>query len=122
MVAYGIAEDNLALGNTVVADSVNCLKITRDAWLSVAARSSVPSVEIEIICSDKNEHRRRAETRATDVQGLRKPTWEEIMTRHYDDWGHGPLVVDTAAQEIGQLVAKLMSTLALSKSQPRRDF
>lgn len=90
LVAYGIAEDNLALGNTVIADSVNCLKVTRDAWLSVAARSAVPSVEIEVICSDKNEHRRRAETRATDVQGLIKPTWEEIMARHYDDLGAKP--------------------------------
>lgn len=78
MVAYGIAEDNLTLGNTIIADSVNCLKVTRDAWLSVAVRSAVPAVEIEVVCSNKNEHRRRVETRVTDVQGLRKPTWEEL--------------------------------------------
>ncbi|MCM2442292.1 AAA family ATPase [Agrobacterium vitis] len=122
LVAYGIAEDNLALGNTVIADSVNCLEVTRDAWLSVATRSAVPSVEIEVICSDKNEHRRRAETRATDVQGLIKPTWEEIMARHYDDWGQSPLVVDTAAQDVRQSVAELVSKLALGRGQPGRDF
>jgi predicted kinase len=32
-VAYAIAEDNLRIGRTVVADSVNPLSITRDAWL-----------------------------------------------------------------------------------------
>ncbi|MCM2472913.1 AAA family ATPase [Rhizobium sp. CG5] len=116
MVAYGIAEDNLKLGNTVIADSVNCLKVTRDAWLSVAGRSAAPSVEIEIICSDKNEHRRRAETRTTDVPGLRKPTWEEITARHYDDWGQSPLVIDTANQDVEQSVALLVSELALGQS------
>jgi predicted kinase len=33
-VAYAIAEDNLRVGRTVVADSVNPLQITRDAWLA----------------------------------------------------------------------------------------
>lgn len=34
-VAYALAGDNLRLGHTVVADSVNPLKITRDAWRDV---------------------------------------------------------------------------------------
>lgn len=29
--AYGVAEDNLRVGRTVIADSVNPLKVTRDA-------------------------------------------------------------------------------------------
>ncbi|MGV1802372.1 AAA family ATPase [Agrobacterium vitis] len=122
MVAYGIAEDNLTLGNTVIADSVNCLKVTRDAWLSVAARSAVPSVEIEVICSDQNEHRRRVETRVTDVQGLKKPNWEDVVSRHYDDWGQSPFVIDTATQDVGQSVAELVSKLAVIRSQPPQDF
>lgn len=122
MVAYGIAEDNLTLGHTVIADSVNCLTITRDAWLSVARRSMVPSVEIEIICSDQHEHRRRVETRATDVQGLRKPNWQEITARHYDDWGKSPLVIDTAQQDVGRSVAELLSKLALNPPQPSQGL
>lgn len=117
MIAYGIAEDNLTLGNTVIADSVNCLKVTRDAWLSVARRSAVPAVEIEIICSDKDEHRRRVETRETDVQGLRKPSWEEVMGRHYDDWGQHPFVVDTAKHDVSQSVADLISKFRLGRNQ-----
>src|SRR5690349_19807927 len=61
VVAYRIAEDNLRLGNSVVADSVNPLSITRQAWRDVAARAAVPFVEIEVICSDVAEHRRRVE-------------------------------------------------------------
>ena len=38
-VAYSIAEDNLRIGRTVVADSVNPLRLTRDAWLNVAKRA-----------------------------------------------------------------------------------
>ncbi|WP_037171172.1 AAA family ATPase, partial [Rhizobium sp. Pop5] len=86
VVAYGVAEDNLTLGRLVIADSVNPLEITRDAWLAVAARSKVRAVEVEVICSDKIEHRRRVETRKTDVEGLVKPTWQEVADRVYDDW------------------------------------
>ncbi len=117
MVGYGIAEDNLTLGNIVVADSVNPLKVTRDAWLSVAARSGVQAVEVEITCSDQDEHRRRVETRASDVPGLRKPSWEEIVTRDYDDWGQRPIVVDTAKQSVDQAVAELMSKLGAGRRQ-----
>ena len=35
-VAYAVAADNLAAGRTVVADSVNPIAITRDAWRGVA--------------------------------------------------------------------------------------
>src|ERR1035438_4354136 len=47
-VAYALAEDNLRLGRTVVADSVNPLAVTRDAWLEVAARVQVGAIEVEV--------------------------------------------------------------------------
>ncbi|MGF1491731.1 MAG: AAA family ATPase [Microcoleaceae cyanobacterium] len=56
-VAYKVALENLRLGTDVVADSVNPLKITRDAWREIAAQANSPFVEIEIICSDLKEHR-----------------------------------------------------------------
>ena len=42
-VAYLVAEDNLRVGGTVVADSVNPLPVTRDAWLAVANRARCSS-------------------------------------------------------------------------------
>jgi predicted kinase len=111
VIAYGIAEDNLRQGQTVVADSVNSIRITRDAWLSVAKRADVRAVEVEVICSDKVEHRRRVETRKTDVEGLVKPTWDAIVNRSYDDWGTRPIVVDTAHKSVEDLIAELMARL-----------
>src|ERR1700753_627577 len=58
-VAYAVAEDNLRCGRTVVADSVNPLKITRDAWRAVATAAHAKSIEIEVICSNIDEHRQR---------------------------------------------------------------
>jgi DNA polymerase III delta prime subunit len=40
-VAYAIAENNLRVGRTVIADSVNPLQLTRNAWLNVAKRAGV---------------------------------------------------------------------------------
>jgi len=93
--AYAIAEDNLRLGRTVVADCVNPLKLTRDAWVEVANEAGVRAVEVEITCSDANEHRRRVESRVSDVPGLRLPTWEEVVSREYHPWEQEHLVIDT---------------------------
>ena len=95
-IGCAIAEDNLRIGRTVVADSVNPLTCTRDTWVEVAKRARVNAVEIEVICSDPNQHRRRVEDRASDISGLRLPTWEEVLSREYQPWNHEHLVIDTA--------------------------
>src|SRR5947209_3676725 len=56
-VAYVLAEDNLRMGRTVVADCVNPVRVTRDAWISVANRAQATTIEIEIVCSDSQQHR-----------------------------------------------------------------
>jgi predicted kinase len=99
-VSYAIAEDNLRVGRTVIADSVNPLAVTRDAWLAVADRAQVKATEIEIICSDQLEHRRRVETRFTDISGLRLPAWSDVISRDYDRWTREHLIVDTAGRSI----------------------
>ena len=73
--AYAVAADNLSIGRTVIADSVNPLAVTRDAWVAVAKRTGTRVVEVEVICSDFDEHRRRAEMRISDIPGLQLPTW-----------------------------------------------
>jgi len=95
---YRMALDNLQLGINVVADSCNPIELTRRAWERVARRAKADFVNIEIICSDKSEHRKRAETRRTDVKGLTLPTWEEIEKREYHHWRYPRTVIDTAAR------------------------
>lgn len=110
-VAYAVAEDNLRLGRTVVADSVNPLRITRDAWVKVANSAQVRFLEIEVKCSDVREHRRRVEARVADVHGLRMPTWEDVVSREYDAWNREHLVIDTAGRTLAQSVQLIMRDL-----------
>jgi predicted kinase len=112
-VAYRVAEDNLRAGGTVIADSVNPLAITRDAWVAVAVRTAVPLVEVEVICSDPEEHRRRVEGRAGDVPGLALPTWEAVQRREYEQWNRPHVVLNAALQSVEQSVEELLRTLNL---------
>jgi predicted kinase len=110
-VAYAVAEDNLRIGRTVIADSVNPLRLTREAWVSVANRVRVRAIEIEVKCSDVNEHRRRVERRTADIPGLELPTWEEVVGREYDPWDGEHLVIDTAGRTVGQNVDAIRQVL-----------
>ena len=114
-VAYMVAADNLSIGRIVIADSVNPLPVTRDAWVAVAKRTRTRVVEVEIICSDPNEHRRRAESRVSDIPGLTLPTWQETITREYHPWVSSHLVVDTARQSVEQSVQKLREAIAVQR-------
>jgi predicted kinase len=107
MVAYALAEENLRLGRTVVADSVNPLKVTRDAWRSVAERASMPAVEIEIIRSDPQDHRRVVETRVNDIEGLTPPTWADVVGRDYEPWDRPRTVIDTSFKTLDECVREL---------------
>src|SRR5215470_905295 len=93
--AYAVAEDNLRLGRTVIGDSVNPWMLTRNAWRDAGLRAGVRVMEIETICSDAQEHRKRIETRANEVPGLALPTWQEVIDRDYHGWDREPLVIDT---------------------------
>jgi len=96
VVAYELARSNLSLGQTVVADCVNPLPVTREAWRAVAADVSSRIVEVEVVCSDEAEHRRRVEQRSIDVPGLVPPTWAAVQQHDYAPWSTQRLVVDTA--------------------------
>ena len=110
-VAYALAEDNLRLGHTVIADSVNPWPITRDAWVAVATRAGVDWVESEIVCSDEREHRRRVETRVPDIPGLTLPTWADVAARDYRAWDRPHTVIDTANVSADESAAEVRAAL-----------
>ena len=68
--------------------------------------------EIEVICSDPAEHRRRVETRLPDIEGLKLPSWEAVVTRDYHPWDTEHIVIDTAGQTADESFSSLL--LALS--------
>ena len=119
-VAYAVAEDNLRIGRTVIADSVNPIQLTRDAWVDVAARTEVAALEIEVICSDSTEHRRRVEARLTDIAGLKLPSWKDVVSREYDPWDRQHLVVDTANRSVEQSITLIRETLPAPTSSNSR--
>ena len=112
LLAYALAEANLALGQHVIADLVNRLAVTRDAWRRAAANVCSPCVEIEVVCSDPIEHRRRVEARGADIPGFRVPSWDDVQQRAYDPWDRPRLVLDTAGRGIADLLAELHGRVA----------
>jgi predicted kinase len=110
-VAYAVAEDNLRLGRVVVADSVNPWPLTRAAWHAVAEHAGVQALDVEIVCSDVMEHRRRVESRTPDIPGHRLPTWAEVIARDYRAWDAERLVVDTARWGIDESVRQILARL-----------
>ena len=110
-VAHEVARDNLRLGHDVVADCVNDVNVTRDGWRGVAQGVGVAAVEIEILCSDPDEHRRRVENRINDIPGLRVPTWAEICAMRADPWPRDHLTIDTAGRLIEECFDQLMANL-----------
>ncbi|MDO8839704.1 MAG: AAA family ATPase [Parvibaculum sp.] len=109
--AFALAEDNLKLGRIVVADSVNPVEETRAAWRIVAVQAGCDAIDVEIVCSDEVEHRRRVETRTSDIMGLRQPTWSEVIRRDYRPWQSERIVIDTAGKPPAQTLAELFERL-----------
>jgi len=95
-VAAALADANLIGSHTVVVDCVNPVSESRRAWQAIAAPAAVRLVEIEVVCSDPLEHRRRIEGRASDIAGLTNPTWQAVLDRHYEPWEGPHFVIDTA--------------------------
>jgi len=109
--AYAVAEDNLRLGRTVVADSVNPWPLTRAAWRSVAERAGVPVLDVELVCSDAAEHRRRVEARRADIPGHHVPTWPEVVDRDYREWDRARVVIDTARASVDEAVRTVLHAM-----------
>lgn len=94
--AYRMAADNLRQGLSVVADSCNPIALTRREWEGVAREAQASHVNIEVVCTNPAEHRRRVETRSNSVPGLRLPDWQDVTQRQYEPWNADRIVIDTA--------------------------
>jgi hypothetical protein len=106
------------MGLSVVADSVNPLRVTRDAWVAVAQKTLTIAVEIEVTCSDLPEHRRRLETRRSDIEGLTSPSWQAVHDRSYDEWVRPHVVIDTAGKSIEDAINELFRQPCFMSERP----
>lgn len=109
--SYRIAADNLRLGNSVVADSCNPIKLTRHEWNEVALSNNSSYINIEVICSDPEEHKKRIKERVCDIPGLVLPGWKEVEEREYDSWDGGRILIDTAHKNANESFNELLVKL-----------
>jgi len=109
--AYRIVRDNLLVGNDVVADQCNPIKLTRKEWVDVAVKNNCDYINIEIVCSDKSEHRRRVENRENDIENIKLPTWEDVVEREYDVWDEEHIIIDTANKTVDKCTEELMKKI-----------
>ena len=118
-----VAEDNLALGLTVVVDAVNAVGEAKTFWIELARRLGAPLLVVETVLSDSEVHRGRLHGRERDL-AIDEPTWEAIELRRAEwvAWPFAPLIVDTAeplAVNVGRVVAAARSILADQESAGR---
>lgn len=120
-VGYALASENLKLGRIVVADSVNPWHLTREAWRDAARRAGSEFLDVEVVCSDVDEHRRRVESRVCDIPGHVLPDWNAVMGRDYvpfDLSAQGKyLRVDTAVMGVEEAVSLIVGELALVRGR-----
>lgn len=109
--AYRVAADNLRLGISVVADSCNPIELTRREWEDVAEAEGAKFLNVEIVCSDSAEHRRRLENRANSTPNMTAPDWEEVIAREYHSWSVPRVIIDTAGRSPDASYAQLRAHL-----------
>jgi len=109
--AYRIIEDNLKIGNNVISDQCNPIKFTRREFNNIAIKNNCKFINIETICSDKDEHKNRIESRKTEIENLVLPTWEDIQNRKYEQWDEEHIVIDTANKKIEECIKELMEKI-----------
>jgi predicted kinase len=115
LVAYAVAEDNLRLGRTVVADSVNPVRVSREAWLRVADKAECASLQVEVVCSDSTEHKNRVESRKADLPNQDLPTWDDVLGRKYDPWALERVIIETAGRPVEECVDEIETAIRAAK-------
>ncbi|MDI2090147.1 AAA family ATPase [Commensalibacter oyaizuii] len=117
-IANSIALDNCFLGNNIVIDCVNPLPITRQVWQETANKTHQQLITIELICSDRQQHRQRIIKRKSDIFGLTQPNWNDIINRNYVPWDHANITIDTSFYTIEQSTKKILSYIRNENNPP----
>lgn len=85
-IAYEVAAASLKAGVHVVVDAVSADPSARAGWAALAAEADTELRIIEVQVSDPEEHRRRVEARTSDIEGMRVPTWAQVVALVYEPW------------------------------------
>ncbi len=81
-----LAYENLLLGHHVIIDTVNPLHISREMFNQLKENTKSRTVQFELKIKNQTIHKTRVEKRKSDVEGLKIPTWDDVITREYEEW------------------------------------
>ena len=68
-----------------MTDCCNAIELTRQEWEDGAVNNNCRFVNIEVVCSNKTEHKKRAEQRNAEVANMKLPVWDDIENREYHE-------------------------------------
>ncbi len=111
LILASLAKDNLQLGFDVIVDTVNPIEITRELWSQTASAVSASLLNIEVVCEDKAIHRKRVESRESDIEGMVVPNWKKVVGRRYEPWQEDRVIVDTGKNTISECAAVVIEAL-----------
>lgn len=108
-----MAEQNLALGTSVVVDAVNDSEPARETWRTAAASVDAELVFVLLTLADRDEHRRRLEGRAPHLRHVSRPSWDDVLARDaaYAPWDERACLRLGAEADIDEVVLELMDRL-----------
>lgn len=109
--AQKIAADNLINKINVVSDSCNPWPLTRNQFEQTAVSSNAYFINIETICSNKLEHKKRIETRVSDIKNLELPSWKDVVERDYKPFTTKRIQIDTSDKTINKTFEELYSLI-----------
>lgn len=118
LAAEAVAEGALRSGCAAVVDAVNPIELARVQWRDLARRTGSRLRVVEVVCSDFEEHRRRLDARAADLEGHRVPTWADVESREYEPWTEPRLVVDTCAESVETCLRRILADVARPDLSP----
>ena len=75
---------------------------------NVADEVTKKIVNIEIVCSNMEDHKERVEKRKNEILGLKLPNWFEVINRKYEEWEDDRIVIETSKSSIEDCYSMLL--------------
>lgn len=99
LVANRIALSCLRAGLDVVVDAVNPVEVARQGWRELGKAVGADVLFVEVVCSDRERHRRQVEQRESDFPDWEVPDWQAVVSRNYEGWQGERLVIDNVEDD-----------------------
>jgi len=112
-VGAAVAEEQLALGHSVIADAANYVEVGRDTWRRAAQPHDALIRVIHVECSDLGVHQRRLRQRNRRLSHYPEPTWVEVEQRRLqvEPWSGDDVLVVDSAKTLDATVAECLAFL-----------